>query len=83
MSDGYSDVEKQIAATDPRKLMGLTAQAAEKRHALEAAVRRSATLIGALRLALAIAGPLAGGVPGGAVARELADVGLDMLERET
>jgi len=83
LSDGYSDVEKQIAATDPRKLMGLTAKAAEKRHACAAAARGSAVFMGVLRVLLILARPLAASLPHGATVADLVGVGLDIVERET
>ena len=83
MSDGLGDVERQIKATDPRALMGLTAQAAEKRHALVSAVRSSAVMMAVLRLALAVARPLVATIPHGATVADLVGVGLEVVERET
>ncbi len=83
MSDGPAWGDANARTTDPRSLIGLTAEAAAKRLAFEAAVRRSAALYGALKVAMAIAGPLAASIPGGPTGAELLRIGVDIVERET
>lgn len=83
MSDGPHWGVSDAKATDPRDLAALTAEAKAKRLAQEAAVRNSATFFGAVRLALALGGPLAGALPFGSTAVEMVKIAAEMAEKET
>lgn len=77
MSDGPSDMAR-LERSDPGAMGDAGARLDAATANLRATVARSEAVLGAARLLLMLAGPVAATVPGGAIGVEVAKVALEM-----